>query len=537
VVDAAIAWLRDRKGKFFLWVHLYEPHAPYEPPPPFREKFPDDPYAGEVAAADAQVGRLLEELQRLGLAPSTAVAVLGDHGEALGNHGESTHGLLLYEPTTRVPLVLRAPGLLPAGQVVATPVSTVDLAPTLARLAGASVHDRFARDGRDLSPWLKKREEPPGRTLFAETLYPGSFGWAGLFAVRQGKWKYVAAPSPELFDLEADPGETTNLWTTKASQATPLREALLAHLSETATSQNVTLDTEARRQLSSLGYVAPASPTPQSAADPKAMVGVFAAFEKAHALRLAGQTQRSAELLRQALEKDPRNPVLLAELAETSRALGEARTAVALYQRVLEINPADREARYNLALALREAGEEEQAFQALEAAIRLDPGRPELHEALGVVLAARGEFAKAREAFERSCQLDPHNPRSWNNLGNALREQGRLEEAEAAFRRALDEDPGYAEAWNGLGVVQVEKGQTEAAVASFQQALRLAPENLEVRLNLAIAWDEAGEREKARRAYQEFLAAARGKPGFREQLALARKLLGRLEHVQADERR
>lgn len=526
VVDNALAWLRAHSSqRFFLWVHLYEPHAPYQPPSPFAEQFPDSPYTGEVAAADAQVGRLLDALETLGLADRVVIAVAGDHGEALGEHGESTHGLLLYEGSLHVPMMVAAPGL-PSCFRVTTPVSLVDLAPTLMHLAGAQL--TLQAQGRNLAPYLFLKKQPPEATLFAETLYPTSFGWAALLAARQQQWKYVAAPKPELYNLAEDRGEAVNLAGKGVPQEKALRQELGDYLAKATSGVALHLDEEARRQLESLGYIAPSSPTPQTAADPKDRVRVFTLFEKAHALRSAGDYAQARRVLREALAEDPDNPVLLAEQAETLRAAGEPAAAADIYRRVLELNPADREARYNLALALREAGQEEEARQALVAAIRLDPGRAELHEALGLVYAARGAFPQAREEFARACELEPHNPRVWNNLGNALRELGELAAAEKAYRQAISLDSSFAEPWNGLGVLQVQVGNTEEAMASFTKALELAPNYLEVQLNMAIAWDEAGQREKAAQTYASFLRQAQGNPQFAAQVSVAQRLLARL---------
>ncbi|MGH9464339.1 MAG: sulfatase, partial [Thermoanaerobaculia bacterium] len=186
VVDRALAWLAEDDGRpFFAWVHLYDAHAPYAPPEPFAAAHPGRPYDGEIAAVDAEVGRLLEQLQTQRLTEQTVFAVASDHGEALGEHGEPTHGVLLYEGSLRVPLILSASGILPAGWVVEEPVGLVDLAPTLATLVG---HPWSAGgDGRDLSTALRARNEPPRADLYAETEYPTLFGWSGLAALRRGE--------------------------------------------------------------------------------------------------------------------------------------------------------------------------------------------------------------------------------------------------------------------------------------------------------------------------------------------------------------
>ncbi|PYQ61578.1 MAG: hypothetical protein DMF53_14850 [Acidobacteria bacterium] len=209
MVDRALAWLGKDDGRpFFLWVHLYDAHAPYTPTPSWAARHPGRPYDGEISGVDEQVGRILEALQRQGLDGRTVVAVAADHGEGLGEHGELTHGLLLYEPTLHVPLLLRAPWALKP-RVVETPISLVDLAPTLAGLLGHPFPG--ALDGRDLSPALLAGGEPAPREVYAETRYPATFGWSPLSALRRRSLKYISAPAPELYDLRQDPREGANL--------------------------------------------------------------------------------------------------------------------------------------------------------------------------------------------------------------------------------------------------------------------------------------------------------------------------------------
>ncbi|MGA8806947.1 MAG: sulfatase, partial [Thermoanaerobaculia bacterium] len=200
VVDRALAWLRQNDARpFFAWVHLYDAHAPYAPPPPYPQT-----YDGEVAYVDAQIARLLAAVDR----SNTIIVIVGDHGEALGEHGELTHGLLLYEPTLHVPMIIAAPSLAP--RVIATPVSTADLAPTIASLAGVAFP---AVDGRDLAADLINRREPQPAPIYAETQYPATFGWSELSSLRLASAKLISAPGPELYDLQHDPGETVNVLT------------------------------------------------------------------------------------------------------------------------------------------------------------------------------------------------------------------------------------------------------------------------------------------------------------------------------------
>ncbi|HEX5758149.1 MAG TPA: sulfatase-like hydrolase/transferase, partial [Thermoanaerobaculia bacterium] len=363
VVDRALAWLAaegdDRP--FLLWVHLYDAHAPYAPPPPFRDRHAGDPYAGEVAFADAQVGRLLAALDRLGLAGDTVVAVAADHGEALGEHGELTHGFFLYEPTLRVPLLLRAPGNFRGGTVVETPVGLADLAPTLSGLVGGglAVEAPAGLAGRDLSAALLAGEEPEAADLYAETHYPEVFGWSRLAALRRRETKYIAAPRPELYDLRRDPKEKTNLSGKQGGRGFAERIAEIERQAiEPAVPER---DAESDARLASLGYAVAPRRTENRAgargADPKDRIALFRQYERAHNDLRAGRLSEATASLTQLFSADPANPIFTGELARAHREAGDLRKAIPLYRRAVEAAPEDPNGWYNLAVTLQEAGE------------------------------------------------------------------------------------------------------------------------------------------------------------------------------------
>jgi len=516
VMDRALSWLgQDTSKSFFLWIHLYDAHAPYSPS-----------YDGEIAEVDEQVGRLLQELERRGLSGSTVVAVAADHGESLGEHGELTHGLLLYEPTLRVPLLVKAPGL--AARVIETPVSLVDVGPTLAGLVGKTLPGTL--DGRDLSATLREGKEPAPADIYAETQYPAVFGWSPLSALRRRNLKYISSPKPELYNLERDPHESQNL---QGAQEEVGFAARLAEIESGAVeTQKLPADAETRSRLASLGYVGGGSTRPKTAErtgrNPVEAVDLFQRFERAHNLLGSGDPQAALSELEALVAADPENPVFRGKLAQAWKERGELDRAVPLYRQAAEDAPDDPEAWYNLATALQQAGRTGEAREALTTAMHLDPSRPEAHNTLGIVHLAEGKPDAARQEFELAAQLDPRNAHALNNLGNVLRSLRRPAEAEDAYRRALAAAPRYAEPLNGLGTLEVERDRPAAALSYFEQALRLAPRYHEVRLNRAIAYDMAGETAAAAAAYREFLAATGQDPQFSEQRRAAQQLLARL---------
>ncbi len=532
VVDRALAWLArlDDPRPFFAWVHLYDAHAPYAPAPPFSDRHPGRPYDAEIASVDHEVGRLLAGLGER--AARTVVAVTADHGEGLGDHGELTHGLLLYESTLRVPLLLTAPGFLPAGRSVADPVSLADLAPTLAGVLGLE----FAPPqlaGRDLGAALRDGGRLPRADLYAETEYPRSFGWSALAALRRGDLKYIAAPRPEVYDLGADAAESRNLLAEDGAAA-PELQARLAALrgGEPAPTVAAPGDSEMRARLASLGYLGAGTAAPPSdgraSKDPKDMVGLFQGLEQARQAMEDGRLVPAAEQLAQLVAADPANPVFRGTLAEALRRAGRRREAIPLYREVVATIPEDPQAWYNLAVTLQEAGEADEAARALAEALRRDPGHPEAHNARGIALALQGRVREAHTSFARAVELDPRNARAHNNLGNAWRDLGRLAEAEASYRRAIELAPRYADPLNGLGTLEVQSDRPAAAISYFDRALALAPGLHEVRLHRAIAYELLGDRDTALAGYRDFLAASAADPQFTAQRRAARQLVARL---------
>jgi arylsulfatase A-like enzyme len=350
-VRAAVEWTAEQPSPWFAWVHLFDPHAPYEPPPPFSGRFADRPYAGEVAYTDNEVGRLVGSLVAAGRFDETLVIIAGDHGEALGEHGEETHGILLYDATTRVPLLIHLPGQV-EGARHARPVGLVDVAPTVRELLGIDV----AGDGTSLLPALLGRTElASDRTLYLESLEGYlRHGWAPLHAVVRGRLKYIESPRPELYDLVADPNERRDL-----VEDHPEEEAALAKLlaairpaDEAVDGEAIVLSADEEAALIALGYVA-GSPgkAAGSRRNPADAIALEPVHQRALAAQAAGDLELAARLFAQELEHDPSSPVLLWYLGSCITD-SDPKRAEASFRRAIELRP-DFEAPYaSLAEAL-----------------------------------------------------------------------------------------------------------------------------------------------------------------------------------------
>ncbi|MGE5236129.1 MAG: sulfatase-like hydrolase/transferase [Acidobacteriota bacterium] len=536
VVDRALAWLGAASDKpFFAWVHLYDAHAPYEPPEPYRTLFADRPYDGEIAEVDYEIGRLLEWLQRSGQASHTIVAVVGDHGEALGEHGEMTHGLLLYQGSLHVPVIIRAPDVLPAGSVVATPVSLVDVAPTVLDLLSiAAPKGQAGVDGHDLEAALAAGREPAAEDIYAESRYAVTFGWSPIAALRRGSLKYIASPEPELYDLARDPAEEHNLLPGRAPDADQLAAALVPLASGEGPAARVTLDREARARLESLGYLgggSTAAAPGKKQEDPKVMVGLLRDYDTARLALRHGDRQTAMPILERIVAADPDNPPFIAALADASNSAGDLDRAIEGYRHALELSPSSVDLRYHYGVILLKAGRTDDALVVLRTVATLQPDRPEVHNALGLALAGKGDLDDAAKQLLLATQTGPRDPRYANNLGNVLREAGRYQDAERAYRRAIEVDPQFPHPWYGLGRNYMQQRRAADAVPCFKRTLELQPEMAEARLSLGMAEEMSGDRQAAIASYKDFIAATAANPRYESLVTVARGLLARLERT------
>lgn len=501
VVDAALTWLDQVDARpFFLWVHVYDPHAPYEAP--------DAPaatpaYDGEVAYASAQIGRLLARLDAKGLRGSTVVAVAGDHGEGLGEHGEQTHGMLAYDSTLHVPLFVAAPGQAPRD--VSEPVSLADVAPSLLRLSGVAGALSPLASTRDLFAPLA------GGDVYAETDYPRAAGWHPLAALADAQWKLILSAEPELYDVRADPGERANQAATHRQQVQAMIARLKALPAASAPSgASAPLAPEAAAKLRSLGYVGGATSTAAnpSAPNPAAVIAAWTEFEAALAQVNRGDGAVAIPALRTLATRFPDGPVFQSTYARALQSSGQARQAVTVLRAAVDRAPGDATLFHDLAVAARLAGDDREALRAEQAALALDAGHPSALNGLGLLHADAGRLPEAAQAFERATAADPSSASAWSNLGNVRRAMDDLSGAETAYRRALTHQPQHADAANGLGVVLVQTQRAGEAVPWLERALQAEPDFHEARLNLGIALQQSGARALAIATYREVLRLA-----------------------------
>jgi len=511
VTTAALAWLSAdaASGKpFFAWVHLYDPHAAYDPPQEYLAKANGNAYDGEVAFADAQVARLTEWLRSSGNEASTIVAVAGDHGEGLGDHGEATHGMLAYDSTMRVPLIVAIPRDAAtgtsgrSGPQAGDPardanVSLADLAGTLLQAAGVAVPEGMRRGPLGA-----------GGEAYGETSYPRTAGWHALAAIAFDQWKLIVSSETELYDVRADPGETRNLAGEKLALVDGARRRLAALGASKADAQ-ADVPPDAAERLRALGYVSGSTaPIDETAPNPARGIAAWNTFETELARLAAGDARRALPGLSRLARAYPEALVFQSTYARALKDTGRTADAVDAYRRLVTRWPKDAALYHDLGVAAAAAGMTAEALRAEQASLALQPSNAAASNGLGLLLVAQGSKADAVRAFERATIDDPSNVVFWTNLGNARRDAGETARAEQAYARALDLDPRAADAANGMGVLLVQSQRAADAVRWFERALAGSPRFFEARLNLGIAYQEMGNKEKAIETYRRVLAEA-----------------------------
>jgi arylsulfatase A-like enzyme/tetratricopeptide (TPR) repeat protein len=506
-VALARRWL-DTQGDrpVFCWVHLYEPHAPYRPPPTLAARFPSKPYQGEVAAADAALAPLLEPLLARGVAGRTLVVLTADHGESLGEHGEATHGIFAYEATLRVPLILYGPRVLRA-RVERTPARHVDVLPTI--LAALALPVPAGLPGRSL---LTAGTEAVEATTYFEAL-SGQLnrGWAPLYGVIRGRKKYIDLPIAEVYDLRADSGEATNL-----AAGSPPSDGLRAELAAFRSADHGVRPTaesaETREKLATLGYVSAGAAGPDAGAteddDPKRLVALDAMLQEVGALYAAGDRRGALARGRELVRLRPQMRVSLLHLAHLERESGNLPAAIAALQKARALGPGDPTTLALLGAYLTEAGREGEAAALLEASAGGREPDVDVLVTRGLALAKAGRFDEALATIARAREVSPRSAMVLVHEGTVRLMAGDRARGREAFEAALRQNPRVARAHSSLGFLLAEDGQTGDALAHWKSAVALDPAESGKLVVLGQLLAQRGRAAEARPYLELFLASA-----------------------------
>ena len=504
VVKPATAWIlnpqstinpqsatRNPQSPWFAWVHLYDPHEPYRAPEPYASQH--EPYDAEVAYADAMVGRLLDDLRAAGQLDRTIVTVAADHGESLGEHGERTHGVFVYESTIRVPWIVRLPAAGPRGGASDALVRLIDLAPTVLDVAGVAAPSSF--EGRSAAGGS------PVSSAYIEAMDANlTRNWAPLTGIVTTERKLIDLPIAELYDVAGDPRETTNLFTREPelarTLASLLRTAIDGFGARGAAAEKTTLGADARQRLQALGYVAssadPASRVYTDADDPKTLIGPSNDLQQAVVAFNRGERTVAMARVRAIAQAHPRFATAHGMLASMQRDAGDLAGAIATLEALSRNGLADQRVMVVLAGYLAQAGNLQRAIQVLDAVVAAHPDEVEAYNSLGVIYTRLGQHDRAR----------------------------------AALRKVLELDPTSATAYENLAADELSAREVEAAVADLRRALDLAPRQWDALYNLALALEALGRHDEAK-PYLDRFARDAPRPRYAREIAEFRKLLER----------
>ena len=536
VIDKALPWIDGhRGGPFFAWVHLYDAHTPYAPPEPFRSRYPNDPYQGEISFADAQVGRLVQFLRDRDLFERTVIVVLGDHGESLNDHGEEGHGFFVYESAIHVPFIVRTPFSAMKGRRVSESVRSIDVMPTVLELLGLPKATSSGVDGQSLTPLMTGARADMGLEAFAEAVYPlHHFGWSDLRALRQGRFKLIAAPRPELYDLQEDPREQTNLYAARKA----LGDRMLGRLQEMeahfktsaqAPSNAAEIDPEAKARLAALGYVGSFVATVgddasrAGLADPKDKVHLFNKISAARDLgRDEADLPRAMAMIEEVVKEDPKVIDAWFTLGNMSSRRGRHEDAIGYFKRALALKADDEEAVINMAHAYRKLGRDDDALVGYRRFLELDPKSAQVRYEIAQILIDRGQNAEAGAQLRQALDIEPKMAAAKNALAVVALNEGKLEAAEAEIRAALEMKPDVRLAHFNLAVLAEKRGDASRAEAEYQKELELHPNNFKAAFNLGRLYEATRRPDQQEAAFRK---AIQVNPEFGEGYFYLAKLL------------
>ncbi len=490
VNKSAFEWLKKQSDGFFLWVHYFDPHTPYDPPLPFRDEYGDHLYDGEIAYVDQCIGLLFAELEKNELWQNTLIILVADHGESLGEHKENTHGIFLYDATIRVPLIIKSPGI-DKGKVCSTSVKTIDIAPTILDIVCIPIPEKW--QGESLKKCLYHENSSfPETPIFLETRFPeANFGWSRLEGVRTNNWKYIQAPRPELYNLNKDPEELSNVINQFPKQANKLT-ALFSSFIDThpePDSQETPMDPMTQKRLQSLGYVtAPSfSKSANLCQDPKDMIDIIHLYDLGSLQYEKGHFQEAIDLFRQVLQKNPQNILTRFLLGNALEKTGQLEESLKEFQKVNGQNSYFINIHNNIGNLFEKIGDYEKAIHEYQTDITLHPETTLSYNNLGVIYLKKFRYQEAKDLFEKVLTLNPDRNTqiiTHTNLGIAYEMLNIYKKALKEYDASLKLDPTYQAALLGAGNVYYKTQKFELAIEEWEKVLKINPLHSEAHFNL-----------------------------------------------------
>jgi arylsulfatase A-like enzyme/Flp pilus assembly protein TadD len=525
VLDNAKQWLGEFKRKngsngekkFFTWIHLYDPHTPYDPPSPFKEKYPRRPYRGEVEYLDHQLGLFFDFLKQEGLYDRSLIIMASDHGESLGQHGESTHGYFIYEPTVHVPLIVRAPFTFPENKIANT-VELIDLAPTILEAAGITIPKAY--QGQSLLGLMMGDKTRKRETAYTETYYPRlHFGWSELKALYfDDHWKYILAPKQELYNLSNDRREADNLALKRSYQASQLKTRIGRFINELSLGarkpgEAKNLDKDDLQRLAALGYLTTVVDTSgkQDLPDPKGKVEVFNNLTKAKGLMTNEEYEKAVEILKKVIAGDPHIVDGILQLGNAYSKMKKYEEALEQYYNVLEQKPDYNAAMINVLNSLIRLGRYDKGVEEAKRFLKTFPGDFSLWNELGALYIFKEEYDKALEALDKSIEIEKINPRAFNHIAGIHIVRRDFEQAGVFLKKAFDINPELRKIHFHFAQVEEARGDIDKAIQYYKKELEYFPEDFKAAYNLAEELRKRGQFDLALKYYRQSMT---GNPRF-----------------------
>ncbi len=513
VLGDARQWLaKNRSRRFFAWIHLYDPHTPYEPPSPFKESYAGHPYRGEVAYTDSELGKFFDFLKAEGMWQNSLIVVTGDHGESLGEHSEGTHGYYVYEATVHVPLLIRAPFRFPV-KTVADIVEHVDVMPTL--LDALGIPSPASVQGKSLLPLLFGKKANGFSMAYTETYYPRlHYGWSDLKALYSRDWKYILAPQDELYNYGADAREADNLVLKKSVIGKQLRRTLLDFVRDRSRNaispeQVTKTDRDSLEKLAALGYITSFADTSgkQELVDPKLKIHIYKALGQARSLSEEGHVDEAIATVARILQEDPEiidAHMFLGNLYFKKKMFAEA---LGQYRQVLEKRYDYNFAMINVINSLRNMGRLEEAKKEISGFLKMFPRDAAFYTELGEIYSLQKNYDQALAQFFKAVQLDPGQATALSKIGETYFLRKDYTQAESFINRALAINPQLQRAYFNLGLIAEARGNPQAAGELYRRELEVNPKAFRAAYNLAELLRQAGQQEQAVTYYRQALEA------------------------------
>lgn len=498
-INEVIKWIEaNGDERFFAFIHLYDPHTPYDPPSPYDKLYSNRPYLGEIAFTDSQIGRFLIFLEKKGLLEKSIIIFLSDHGESLGEHGEGTHGFFVYESVIHVPLIVRTPFKNLRGIRVKNPVQLIDITPTI--LNFADISDYSFSQGDSLLDFFFSPSKTDLKKIYFETFYPRyHFGWSELKGIQWGKWKFIDAPKPELYDISSDVAEVQNLYNQREDISKKMSDFLKEIMEKNSAKDEAkyqSLDQETMEKLAALGYIGSfveeKGTEIRELADPKDKIELFNLLISCKEDTLSGNYKTAIEKIERIIKEDPNIPDAHFSLGNVYWKMGDYEKAIASFKKALEINPKFDFAMINLANIYRILKRFDDALEMIDEFLSLNPKDAQGYFIRGDIYLEKKDYEKALDDFKKSISFSTTVADAYNGIGVIYYVKDELEKAEDNIKKAIELNPKVRNAHFNLAQVYEKRGDVDLAIREYEVETENYPLNFKAHFNLGKLYGQKG---------------------------------------------